>query len=114
MYVKEEENKALQMLLDCKTRWNSVETMLACFLRIYEPCKLALTEMNLRDHILDDQEVALLTSLLNAMQPIKLSVKQLSRGDCDVLKLKVCTLIIITIGSSSIYFFNSLFSMYNI
>lgn len=45
-YVKEEHWIELTLLLDCKTRWNTIETMNKRFIKIMESIRKALKDLN--------------------------------------------------------------------
>lgn len=112
-YITQERNKELNLILDCKTRWNSTENMLQRFLDIYEPCKAALSALNQTNILLSSDELSLLGDLLHCLQPIKIAVLELSKRDCDLLKSEGkarinITFLISIINSSlrlSLYFF---------
>lgn len=85
-YIKEIHGKELMLILDCRTRWNSVETMLTRFLRVYDSVKAASIELNLKEYLMDDDEIILLNDLLKCLEPIKMAVLELSKRDCNLLK----------------------------
>lgn len=84
-HVKKQLNKELKLLLDCRTRWNSTDTMLQRFLLLYPSSKAALLELNLGHYQIDD-DIELLENLLQCLRPIKMAVIELSKRDCDLLK----------------------------
>lgn len=84
-HVKRLHGRELKLKMDCKTRWNSAETMLERFLFLYEPCKSALRELCLDKYLLDE-DIALLEDLQQSLQPLKMAVTELSKRDTDLLK----------------------------
>lgn len=53
-YVTEKEGKELNLLLDCKTRWNSLVPMIERFLKLNGYIKKALTDLGKTELIKDD------------------------------------------------------------
>lgn len=82
-YVKQQHGRELNLLLDCKTRWNSMETMLERFLKIVDSIRQALHDLN--STLLDDSNIHILTDIFKALKPIKLAVEALGRRDTNLL-----------------------------
>lgn len=83
-HVKAKLGKELSLLLDCRTRWSSTEVMLARFISLYDSIILALADINSTEQLGDD-EIALLKDLMNALEPLKLAVNELSKRDSNLL-----------------------------
>lgn len=83
-HVKEKFGKELSLLLDYRTRWSSTEIMLARFISLHESIVLALADINSTEQI-DDDEITLLKDVMNALEPLKLAVKELSKRDSNLL-----------------------------
>jgi hypothetical protein len=84
-HVVEEFGKELSLLLDCKTRWNSTETMIERFLRIYESIKAALIDLNLNHQILNETELEMLKELMATLRPVRMAVEKLSSRDANLI-----------------------------
>jgi hypothetical protein len=86
-HVKEELGKELSLLLDCRTRWNSLEKMIERFLLLKRPVSKAL--IDLQDTSLSltfsMEECSLLEELLKALAPIKLASERLGSRDANLL-----------------------------
>ena len=83
-YVEEEENKQLKLILDCKTRWNTMKAMIRRFIRAKNPIKKALAEMNL-DYMWNDEYIKIAESLLVTLEPIRITIENLSLEDSTLL-----------------------------
>lgn len=78
--------KQLSLVLDCKTRWNSIEAMLDRFVLVHGPVKAALVELNYQafaDKI--DKFMPTLKDLLQSLQPVKMAVESLSGSNNNLL-----------------------------
>lgn len=84
-YVKEVEKKELFLLLDCKTRWNSLESMLARYIRISKHVRKALDTLNLTFMATTDAEENHCEDIINALKPIRVAVEALSRKNVNLL-----------------------------
>jgi len=83
-YVQEDEKKELKLILDCKTRWNTMEAMIERFLRIRSPIKKALSDLNL-ENMWNEEYIQIAEMLLATLQPIRIAVENLSREDSSLL-----------------------------
>lgn len=84
-HVKEQHGKEMSLLMDCRTRWNSTEIMIARFNELYSCILLALTDLNAA-HFLMDDSIPLLREFSNCLRPIKMAVESLGKRNCDLLK----------------------------
>lgn len=71
----------LTLLLDCRTRWNSAEKMIERYLKISEAVQKALSDLNLKEHLIDEREKLLLQELLATLGPVRIAVEKLSGRD---------------------------------
>lgn len=74
-HVMQQHGKELNLCLDCKTRWNSMETMLERFLKIVDSIRKALQDLNSK--LLNENNLLVLKDLLDAIKPIKLAIEAL-------------------------------------
>lgn len=83
-YVKNVEKKELQLLLDCKIRWNSMETMIERFLRIIDSVELSLKDLNYTD-LWETEDKKRATEILETLKPVRKAIERLSRQDTNLL-----------------------------
>jgi len=84
-YVMEEEKKELMVILDCCTRWNTMEAMVERFLRISGPIKKTLLrELNL-GNLWNDNYVEIAKIILATLKPLRITIENLSRADSTLL-----------------------------
>lgn len=76
--------KEIKLLLDMKTRWNSTEKMLVRFIKLYECIVEALRELRITSNI-SREDFALIKSLTEVLQPIRLVSEALGRRDATLL-----------------------------
>jgi len=85
-YVKEQLGKEAALKLDCKTRWSSMLCMLEKFDEIKFCIKKALIDIGYEYDIhFSDEEFNLLSSIIAALTPVKLTVDALCRKDANLL-----------------------------
>lgn len=83
-YVKEELGKEVHLVIDVKTRWNSMVAMIQNFLKIKTSIKKTLIDLDC-SNIWEEKHVAVLETLLDVLRPIKDAVEALSRRDMNLL-----------------------------
>ncbi|KAI6650156.1 hypothetical protein LOD99_6073 [Oopsacas minuta] len=84
MYVKEIYPNGLNVVLDCKTRWSSLVNMLERIIQIKLPIHKALLDFG--EHIcLSEQEIAAISSIVEALNPIKIALEALCRRDTNLI-----------------------------
>ena len=83
-YVKAEFQTDLVLILDVKTRWNSLLTMLEWFYKLRDCVRKALVDLNV-DIYFSDSDIDLLLTTINALKPVKLAVDALCRRDANLL-----------------------------
>lgn len=82
-YVKIEHGKELSLLLDCKTRWNSLLTMLERFNLLKTSIQKALIDLN-HPIRLEDDDFELVNKIVDVLTPIKLTVEAICRRDANL------------------------------
>ena len=86
--LKEELGKELNLILDCKTRWGSLHTMLERFIQVNKQLKSAMLCMEC-DYDITDAEVTKLKELCDALGPLKEASLALCRQDATVLESEI-------------------------
>ena len=79
-YVKEEKGSKLSLILDCKTRWNSLLSMLERFLALKTCIQKALIDLN-HPVFLNESDFVVLSEIIEVLAPVKLAVDALCRRD---------------------------------
>lgn len=83
-YVKAEFGKELSLLLDCKTRWSSLWTMLERFQQLRDCVFKSLIDMK-NPLTFSADECKQIDQLVSALEPIKATVEALCRRDANLL-----------------------------
>lgn len=83
-YIKQEFGKELSLILDCKTRWNSLVAMLERFYTVQASIKKALVDVRSDAH-LKDWELARISDIVDALKPIEATIEALCRRDANLL-----------------------------
>lgn len=83
-YVRNEHNTERALILDCKTRWNSLANMVTRFYDCRNSIKKALVDIKSKD-FLEEWEVELLLHIKNALEPIQAAVEALCRRDANLI-----------------------------
>ena len=83
---EKEFGKRLSLLLDTKTRWNSLLKMLTRFLELKAPIDTTLKELNLESKCLTGDEVAVVKDLSKSLEIIEVGTTALCRCDATVSK----------------------------
>jgi hAT family C-terminal dimerisation region len=85
-HVRDEFGKELRLLLDTKTRWSSLFSMLERFYLIRNAVRKALIDLKLQPSIVfTDQEFEHIHNVVQALQVIKLTVEVVCRRDSNLL-----------------------------
>lgn len=82
--IKNDLKHEVQLVLDVKTRWNSMADMVNTFLRILNHVESSLSELN-SSNMLDKINLRLVQNLNDILKPIKLTVEALSRRDATLI-----------------------------
>jgi len=77
--------KTYELLLDTKTRWNSLFTMVERFCELRNCIRKALIDLD-SEFKMEDWEFDRLEELVDALRPLKLTVEALCRRDSDLLQ----------------------------
>ena len=83
-YVREENGKELSLLLDCKTRWNSLLAMIDRFISLKKPISKALIDIAATEKM-DSIDWEILDHICRCLKPIEIAVCALSRRDATLL-----------------------------
>lgn len=83
-YVKEEKGKELSLILDCRTRWNSLLSMLERFYDLKVCIDKALIDVGSEIKFSGD-EWSIINELIVSLQPLKLAVEALCRRESTLI-----------------------------
>lgn len=83
-YVKEEFGKELSLVLDSRTRWNSLVSMIERFLKLKNCIKKSLIDLK-SPIMFSDAEFEIMSDILSVLLPIKLTVEAICRQDATLL-----------------------------
>ena len=84
-YVKDIYPNGLNVILDCKTRWSSLINMLERIIRIKLPIQKALLDLGVEDINIVDQEFEVISSIVEALKPIRIALDALCRRDANLI-----------------------------
>lgn len=84
-FIKGEYGKEMKLLLDCKTRWNSLLTMLERFLKVKKCIPKALRAIGSTE-TLSDSEWNSIDNLLDTLRPIEIILRNLCSEDSNILE----------------------------
>lgn len=83
-YVKLQFGKELNLQLDVITRWNSLLIMLERFYQLWYCVQKALIDLK-SNIVFSEEELLLISEIIDALSPIKLAVEALCRRDSNIL-----------------------------
>lgn len=83
-YIQEEHDKRLELIIDCKTRWNSLVNMLERFYIVRLCISKALIDLRSEIRFTETEWFAI-NDLKNSWQPLKLGVEVLCRRDATLI-----------------------------
>lgn len=83
-YILEDHGKELKLLLDCRTRWSSLFTMLERFNLVKYSIQKCLIDLK-SPFSFTDEELQSIIDNISALQPVKLTVEVLCRKDSNLL-----------------------------
>lgn len=83
-HVKVKYGKELNLVLDTKTKWNSIVAMIERFLIIIDSVRDALKDLDSLA-LLDENNVTILRNICNALKPIELAAQALGRRDANLV-----------------------------
>ena len=78
-FVISSHGKELQLLLDTKTRWNSLLAMLQRFYHLRKEIKMAMVHLE-KDFPFTDEELQAIKELSEILEPVEIAVKRI----CEV------------------------------
>lgn len=84
-YVEEELGKQMKLILDCRTRWDSMSDMVDRYILLHRAISKALIDIQ-PSLILNDEEVKRLKELSSCLKPVKMGVKTLCERGTTLLK----------------------------
>ena len=91
--------KELTLVLDCKTRWNSVLPMLERFDKIKDIIEITLAEYNI-DY--DSSINVKIDEIIKSLNPVQESIKKLGSSSCDLLVAEAtCIYLLSTLKDNS-------------
>ena len=79
------EQRALSLLLDCTTRWNTLASMLERFLRLVAPIKNALEDLNMYC-LLKNGDGTNAKNMIDVLKPARIAIETLSRNENYLLR----------------------------
>lgn len=82
-YVKEKHRKELSLILDCKTRWNSLVDMLERFVLLKDCIQKSLIDLN-SPVVINDSEFQIMRDIIQCLEPVKLTVEAICRKDANL------------------------------
>ena len=85
VYVIEAEGKEKNLLLDCKTRWNSTVAMCKRFHELRYHVKHALIDMD-KSFDFSEPDMKTIEDIVAALEPLQIAVTKLCRRDCTLVK----------------------------
>ncbi|XP_037823818.1 uncharacterized protein LOC119612145 [Lucilia sericata] len=83
-YVKDDKGKELKLLIDCRTRWNTLFEMCQRFSELEIPLKK--TFIDLKCEQFTDDEFRSIKKIVNVLNPIKITLEALCRSDMTLCK----------------------------
>ena len=84
--VKREKGKQLSLILDSKTRWNSMLAMVQRFLELSDVLPTALNELASNHLFPSEDELQLATEIVDSLNLVEVAVLALGRRDSDLAK----------------------------
>lgn len=87
--VIETHGKELSLLLDSKTRWNSIIPMVKRYVTLKNEVAGTLTQLNKAELTLTENEVSNLIEIINVLEPVEILVNELSRRSTNLLAADV-------------------------
>jgi hypothetical protein len=84
-YVTEDHGKNLMMILDTKTRWNSLLAMLERYVEIRSPVSKALIDLKNTDIEIEKEEATVIQNVVSALLPVKTGAEKLGNRDSTLL-----------------------------
>ena len=83
-YILENLGREKMLLLDCKTRWNSLLAMLERFYELQKEIKMAVVQLDANFDV-SEKEIKEIKEMCEALTPFKAAVDALASEDADLL-----------------------------
>jgi hypothetical protein len=87
-YIIEDKKRRLTLILDVRTRWNSLFYMLRRYLEVNKCVSKALLDHPGQDDLNKD-EILALTSIVNCLEPVTIGLESLCRKEADLLQADI-------------------------
>jgi hypothetical protein len=84
--VKQEHGKEINLICDCRIRWNSLLSMLERYAQLHQCCVRVLAYLGMNDVALSDSEMMQLDGMITGLKPFEILVNCLSREDCNIVQ----------------------------
>ena len=84
MYVKQEFGKELNLVADCRTRWNSLFDMLSRFIQLRRSIQKAMIDLK-EPVTLTDRDFKVIQEIVSTLEPVKLVVNSLCRRENNLI-----------------------------
>lgn len=82
-YVRQDLGHELSLILDCKTRWNSLAAMMERFHKLNRSVAKALIDIE-SEIFFSESEIKLIHDIYKALEPIKVAVEALGKREADL------------------------------
>jgi len=82
--VKSELGKNMSVMLDCRTRWNSLADMLSRLLQLHGPVQKALIDLG-QQAMITDADFTVISEVVSCLEPLKLAVNALCRRETNLI-----------------------------
>lgn len=91
-FVKEAHKKELVLILDVKTRWDSLYRMLERFLKLHDCVEQALIALNKASVLsFTAEEVSVIQTICNMLKPVSAAITRMKRRDVTLVTAKQVT-----------------------
>lgn len=83
--IRRDNGKELVLILDCRTRWNSLADMLDRYIALHRPVTKTLIDIN-PALIISNEQLVLIKQLSACLKPVKMGVESLCKRDTTLTK----------------------------
>lgn len=83
--MKRDLGKELSLVLDCRTRWNSLADMLDRYILLHRPVTKTLININ-PGLIISGEQLSLIKQLTSCLKPVRMGVESLCQRDTTLIK----------------------------
>ena len=96
-YVVEEKGKEMMLIIDCKTRWNSLHSMLERFVELKSAVHKALIDIGEKTvKMVEEWEMDLIEEMVRCLNILKLGAESVCRRDCGLLEAEAAVRFMLT------------------